>query len=236
MNKKVLLITAGLGVLGFGGALAIGWFTTPAASVAAPAPTTAAETTKPPAPVAGGPHLMAPPSGNTENDKMLAMTQEQLQELIGEVRDTIQEYNTKLAGLEKEKERFRIAQQTLKKDIETLNNMRTELATAVADLKSERDQLLKTRVQVEQAEKNNLQTIATAYDKMDAARASEILTSMVKGQSAGTTHGSSADDAVKILYYMQERTKAKVLAELVATEPALAALLCQKLKQVTETN
>ncbi len=238
MNKKVMLITIALGGLGFAGALAVGWFTTPAASVAAPAP--AAEAPKSPLPAAantaGGPHLIPPPSGNPENENLLAMTQEQLQELIGEVRETIQEYNRKLASLEKEKERFRMAQQTLKKDIETLNNMRTELATAVADLKNERDQLQKTRVQIDQAEKGNLQAIATAYDKMDPARASEILTSMVKGQTSNGGRGSSADDAVKILHYMQERTKAKVLAEMVTTEPALAALVCQRLKQINEVN
>jgi flagellar motility protein MotE (MotC chaperone) len=42
------------------------------------------------------------------------------------------------------------------------------------------------------------------------------------------------DDAVKILFFMQERTKAKVLAEMGGQEPSLAALLSQKLKQVQE--
>ena len=231
MNKKVILITAAIGIACFAGAFAMGWFTTPAVSMAA-----STEATKTTAPATGAPQMLAPPSSTPESENPLAMTQEQLQELISNVRETIQEYNGKLASLEKEKERFRIAQQTLKKDIETLNNMRTELATAVADLKNERDLLQKTRVHIEQAEKNNLIAIATAYDKMDAARASEILISMMKGQSANSGRGSNVDDAVKILHYMQERTKAKVLGELVTTEPALAALLCQKLKQVTETN
>ena len=44
----------------------------------------------------------------------------------------------------------------------------------------------------------------------------------------------SADDAVKILHYMTDRTKAKVLAELSTAEPKLAAYFCQKLKQITE--
>jgi hypothetical protein len=39
---------------------------------------------------------------------------------------------------------------------------------------------------------------------------------------------------VKILHYMTERTKAKVLAELVTSEPQLASLLCQRLKQISE--
>jgi flagellar motility protein MotE (MotC chaperone) len=232
VNKKLILISAAVGVVGFAGAFATGWFTTPAAVKAAPSHETGKGTRQ----TGAAPQMLAPPSLASENENPLAMTQEQLEELIGNVRETIQEYNAKLANLEKEKERFRIAQQTLKKDIETLNNMRTELATAVADLKNERDTLLKTRVQIDQSERTNLVAIATAYDKMDPVPASEILTSMVKGQSASGGHGSSVDDAVKILHFMQERTKAKVLAELVTKEPALAALLCQKLKQVTEGN
>jgi flagellar motility protein MotE (MotC chaperone) len=231
MNKKVLLITAAIGVAGFGGAFATGWFTTPARTQAASAAGEENAGSKD-----GAPQMLPPPSAAGDSDNPLAMTQEQLQDLIGEVRETIREYNTKLVNLEKDKERFRIAQQTLKKDIETLNNMRTELATAVADLKNEREQLQKTRVQIDQTEKTNLQAIATAYDKMDPARASEILTNMVKGQPAGGGRSSGMEDAVKILHYMQERTQAKVLGELVATEPALAALMCQKLKQITDTN
>jgi flagellar motility protein MotE (MotC chaperone) len=70
---------------------------------------------------------------------------------------------------------------------------------------------------------------------MDAARASEILSNMAATQSksGAANRSTNIDDAVKILFFMQDRTKAKVLAELASTEPALAALLSQKLKQVT---
>jgi flagellar motility protein MotE (MotC chaperone) len=96
---------------------------------------------------------------------------------------------------------------------------------------------VKTRVEVQQTEKVNLTAIAAAYDKMDATRASEILRSMAVGPrgSGATARAASEDDAIKILHFMQDRTKAKVLAEMAATEPTLAATLCQKLKQVTET-
>jgi len=43
------------------------------------------------------------------------------------------------------------------------------------------------------------------------------------------------EDAVKILYYMGERTKAKLLSEMVNSEPKLAAVLCEKLKRIVET-
>lgn len=239
MNKKILLITAAVGLLGFVGAFATGWLTRPAAVMGSPPPTDANETT--PARNSGNAPrqmLTASPAGTDDGANTRAMTEEQLKELIYEVREKIQEYNTKLTNLEQGEQRLLMAQHTLKKDIDTLNNLRVDLAATVASLKSERDMLLKARVQVEKAEKGNLLAIAAAYDKMDAARASEILTNMAvgQGQNGGSTRGVNIDDAVKILHFMQDRTKAKVLAELVTAEPALAALLCQKLKQVTEGN
>jgi flagellar motility protein MotE (MotC chaperone) len=149
----------------------------------------------------------------------------------------MREYDGKLKSLEKDKERLQIAQQGLKKDIETLNNLRVDITATTASVKAERDMLLKTRVEVAQTEKANLTAIAAAYDKMDATRASEILRSMAVGQGKTKTEvkNASLDDAIKILHFMQDRTKAKVLAEMAANEPTLAATLCQKLKQVTET-
>jgi len=166
-----------------------------------------------------------------------SMTEQQLKDLTYEVREKIREYNDKLKALEKEKERLAIAQQVLKKDIETLNNLRVDLAAAAASVKSERDMLAKARTEVDQTERTNLLAIAQAYDKMDAASAGQILVNMAMGQprSGGSARAANIDDAVKILHFMQDRTKAKVLAEIVTTQPALAATLCQKLKQVTET-
>ena len=239
MSKKLILITAVAGAFSFVGAFATGWFSKPAAVMGAPSSATTGMDRQ--APSAGGdsPQMLIPSvtpadgSGNT-----LALTEEQLKGLIYEVREKIQEYNTKLEHLEKEKERFRTAQQTLQKDIETLNNLRVDLDATVANLKNERDMLAKVRVEIDQVERSNLLAIAAAYDKMDAARASEILTSMASGQSqnGGSSRATSLDDAVKILYFMQDRTKAKVLAELATTEPTLAALLCQRLKLVAGGN
>lgn len=243
MNKKLVIIAAALGLVSFAGAFATGWFTRPKAAAAA------AETIQPPPVGADTPTgtdtsvqipppvltpTLAAPTGQATAARSL--TEEQLKELILEVRDKIQQYEQKLREVEKEKERLQIAQQTLKKDIETLNNLRVDLAAGVADIKNERDLLTKARVAVAASEKANLVAIAAAYDKMDAAGASQILINMATGLSKSGAGNSTAniDDAVKILFFMQDRTKAKVLAELVAQEPTLAALLCQKLKQVQE--
>ncbi len=231
MSKKVIIIAAGVGLASFVGAFATGWFTTPSAASAAPDPNQVE------APVQAQPATLSPtpalPTGQAPAPR--SMSEEQLKELILQVREKIQEYDRRLSELEKEKERFQIAQQTLKKDIETLNNLRVDLAASVADIKNERDQLLKAKVEVAAAEKANLIAIAAAYDKMDPVGASQILTNMAAGTSrSSSSAAANMEDAVKILFFMQERTKAKVLAEIAATEPALAAGFSQKLKHVTE--
>ena len=237
MSIRLIAIAASAGVVSFGGAFVAGWSTRPAAVMGSIAPNQVDAATQSSAETGLPPQLLTPTATSPEESTSArAMSEQQLKELIYEVRERIQEYNRKLQALEKEKERLGIAQQTLKKDVEALNNLRVDLATTVASVKSERDILVKTRVEIEQAEKANLVAIAAAYDKMDSVSASEILTSMTVGQSknGGNGRSVSADDAVKILHFMQDRTKAKVLAEMVGTEPALAALLCQKLKQVQE--
>ncbi len=236
MNKKLMIIAAVAGLVSFAGAFATGWLTRPSA-VMGSTPPAQAGTPNPALPPGRMPPSTLTPTATPTDDTARArsMTEQQLSDLIYEVRQKIEVYNQKLQDLEKEKERLQIAQQTLRKDIETLNGLRVDLATSVANLKNERDMLLKTRVSVEQVEKGNLVAIAAAYDRMDPVGASDILMNMALGQSR--TSGSqktSIDDAVKILHFMQERTKAKVLAEIVAKEPSLAALLCQKLKQVQE--
>jgi flagellar motility protein MotE (MotC chaperone) len=235
VNIKTIIIPVAAGAVSFVGAFTLSWLTRPAPPEppAAENPSGAAQGLRPgEAPL----HVLAPAlsSGDTGTR---AMTEQQLKDLVAELRLKMQEYDEKLQVVEKDRERLQMAQQGLKKDIETLNNLRVDIATTAAGVKTERDMLLKTRVEVEKTEKANLTAIAAAYDKMDATRASEILRSMAVGPkgSGATAKNVNEDDAIKILHFMQDRTKAKVLAEMAATEPTLAANLCQKLKQVTET-
>jgi flagellar motility protein MotE (MotC chaperone) len=231
VNKRAIITAAAAGLVSFAGAFVAGWFTGPKAVSAGPAQSGTAAPTR-------APGLLTPNLAAAAEDDAgtRTLTEQQLKDLILEVREKIQQYDRKLQNLQKEKERMQIAQQTLKKDIDTLNNLRVDLAASVASLKSERDTLLKARTEIEQVEKTNLMAIASAYDKMDAVRAAEILKTMAQGriQEGMPAKKANADDAVKILHFMQERTKAKVLAELAATDPGLAATLSQRLKQVIE--
>ena len=248
MSKKLIIVTAAAGLVSFAGAFAFSWLTkkAPAGPSSEPNQPSLAKQEfelNLPKPIGDAVGAPATDDGTTKQ----AMTERQLKYLVYEVQEKMRQYNAKLASLDTRERRMQMAQDGLKKDIESLNNLRIELATIVAGVKEERDKLLKSRIEIAQAEKVNMVKIAATYDKMDSASAGKILSSMCNAQTQGGAATGSAgpaaaryaetsnmDDAVKILHYMTERTKAKVLAELVTSEPKLAALLCEKLKQVVE--
>ena len=238
MSKKLIIITASAGLVSFAGAFVLGWLTKPAKSGHPDGPGQSAVASveaiqEMPHPVTD----MTEAIGTVSGSERKSMTEKQLKNLVFEVREKVQEYNNKLQNLTLREQRLQRTQDTLKQDIKSLKDLRIELATIVADIKSERDKLLKSRLEIEQTEKENLVLIAATYDKMDASSASKILVSMCTSQTQPDvidSQSSGFDEAVKILYYMTERTKAKLLAELTTAEPKLAAFLTQKLKRIIE--
>jgi len=230
VSKKLIIITVMLGTVGFAGMFSFAWFTTttPQAPIPEPEQTTPVQQeiglklTQPHMPTTSG---LAAVDSNMEK----AMTEKQLKSLVFEVREKIQEYDQKLGAVKIREQRLQRAQGTLKTDIEELNNLRIELEAFMVSLKSEQDKLLKSKVEIAKIEKDNLISMAATYDKMAPEAAGEILTNISQAQN------SSSDDAVKILHYMSERTKAKVLASIAESkEPAISAYFCQKLKQIIE--
>ncbi len=238
MSKKYIIITAAAGLVSFAGAFVFAWLTPPS-QVSLP------DDLKQSA-LAGDESEQGLPQPQTgaiaaSGPMTKAMTEQQLKNLVLDVREKMQEYNNRLQTLGIRERRLQLAQDVLKEDIENLDNLRIELTSIIANLKSERDKLFKSRLEIAQAEKTNLVSIAATYDKMDVTGASKIMTNMCAAQNTSKTQAveagnvsSSFDDAVKILHYMTERTKAKLLAELATSEPALAAALCKRLKQIVE--
>jgi len=225
--KKIIILAAS-GVLSFVGAFAFAWFTRPgyASEQITAEPNAFAqkiESVIPPPPVGAD-------GGRVSNDKRIsnALSQKQLEALISEVREKIEQYNVRLADLKIREDRVKLAHDALRDDIKELENLRVELASGVARLKQQQNELAKSRIRIAKDEESNLAVLAAAYDKMDPTSASQIIASMSKTQNSNST------DAVKILYYMTDRTKANLLAELAAIEPTVAAYFCQKLKQVVE--
>lgn len=240
MSKKLIIITAAAGLASFAGAFVLGW-RTELPSVSGPdesgQPTPAAVETVPELPQPGVGVIGA--VGTATDREKKAMTEKQLKNLVFEVREKMQEYNDKLQSLEVWEQRLQRAQDTLKEDIKNLNDLRVDLTLIVTGLKDERDKLLKSRLEVAQTEKDNLVLIAATYDKMDASSAGKIMISMCTSQTQPDkvdSQSSGFDEAVKILYYMTERTKAKLLAEVTTVEPRLAAFMTRRLKKVVEGN
>jgi flagellar motility protein MotE (MotC chaperone) len=247
VNKKMIIVMAAAGLISFAGAFTFAWFTKPSSGNQS---------------ITNGPNQPVQPEYSSEEnlpelpniDTDLSsirntsagngtveevITHKRLKNVVYELQQRIREYDNKLQSLQQREERLQIVQDTLKKDIENLNNLRFELASIVVNIKEQQEKLFRNRVEIDQAEKVNLAKIAATYDKMDALSAGKILTNMCKSQAQNLQAmgiESSLNDAVRILYYMGERSKAKLLAELVASEPELAAILCGKLKQITETN
>lgn len=239
MVKKIIIMAAA-GLVSFAGAFVLAWFTCPSVQdhpVAAEQPVPAGSLSGQELSVSD--NVITEAGDSASGPMKKALTEQQLKNLIQEVREKMRQYDNKLQTLTMEERRLQMAQDVLKEDINNLNNLRVELASTVANLKSERDKLLKSRLEIDQAEKANLASIAATYDKMDASSAGKILANMcAAGGQTQSGQNSQADgvydDAVKILHYMTERTKAKVLAEMATSEPTLAAVLCNRLKQVSE--
>jgi flagellar motility protein MotE (MotC chaperone) len=235
---KKILIPAVIGLVSFAGFFAFGWLSVPdtasSPNIQSNGTSEVQQETVPKPPWLG---LENPEAIEkvAESEKM-AMTRSQLKSLIHDIREKTLEYSTKVQTLELRKQRLELVQNDLKADIEKLDKLREELSTLTAGLRSEHDKLLKTRVEIDNNEKSNLIAIAATYDKMDSASAGKILSSICASGSSQSHRVKNMDDAVKILYYMTERSKAKLLAEMVTSEPKLAAVLCQKLKRITEVN
>lgn len=242
MNKKLIIMAAAGGIVSFTSAFLTVWLVGRSHSAAAAQAAAAGGQQK----SETAAHVQAT-AANTEERNFAEQSQEvgeevikglsekQLKSLIFEVREKIREYEGKTKELEVREARLALTQETLKKDIEELSQLKVETASLVANLKEQRNRLLETRAVIEKSEKVNLTSVAATYDKMDSSSASKIISSMCEKQmETGRFHGGAIDDAVKILFYMTERTKAKLLAEMVASEPKLAALLCQRLKQISE--
>jgi len=243
MSKKMILITLVLGLVSFAGTFAFKWFTKPI-----PEDQIAeheVSTLNTPGIVNNNLFQYNTDATTKDDSEPKTMTrymsEQQLKNLVNDLQNKMREYENKLQQLKVNEQRLELVQGMLQKDIEKLSNLQIELASITANIKSERDKLLNSRLEIERIETNNLVSIAATYDKMDATSASMIFANMCTASKPATGQNGQAnkyddsfDDAVKILYYMTDRTKAKLLAELATTKPDLAADINGRLKQIVE--
>jgi flagellar motility protein MotE (MotC chaperone) len=225
MNKKILIM-AGAGLISFGGTFGI------TKMLKGPAPATATETSeteKPTEAAALTKEDKVPELKITENpgeEMARGMTEKQMQGLIFDMREKMKEYKFKEKQLTEQEERVRVAREGLQEDITRLTQLQAQLTLVYEKIRKQEASLQAKQLDISETEKANLQKLAQTYDKMDAAQAGKVLISMSANQQL--------PDAVKILYYMSERTSAKVLGEIASTKPEVASVLSQELKRVRD--
>lgn len=221
MGLKKIIIMAVLGVVSFGGAFGIGLLINgPSAVEAADGADVTASTKQAVDVIPANP--LAKGSGNDQR----SMTEKQLKTLIYDLRDKMTQVKSREKGIEAREERLKLTMEELNSNLDDLNDLRVKLTSTVTSLQQQKDALESTIVKIDATEKKNIQKTAVIYDKMQASSAGEIMINMATN--------NQLDFAVKILYYMSERTSAKLLAEIGKKEPTLAAMISNQLRMIQE--
>ncbi len=152
----------------------------------------------------------------------IRLKEQQLNDLVRELRRKIRQNQQKEEDLEKRQARIQMTQEQLKAQAQELKNLQAQLVGPMNHLKETLAQIKQTQLVINKQELANLQQLATIYDKMDSASCSEVFTEMCTN--------NQMDDAVKLLRFMSEKKAAKVLAEI--PDKSLVAKLSEKLKSV----
>ena len=213
-KKLVIIVIAGLGALSFAVSFLLSGRR--GAPPAAPPADQAAQ--------AGSQLQQQMALAGLSEDVQLQPKAKQLDELIRDVRMRIAEYRHKVEKLEQREQRLRLAEGLLKTQAKDLEALRMELVAPLTRLKEAKAELEQGRVRIAQEELKNLKRLATTYEKMDATSGSEALTAMCANKQE--------DDAVKILYFMSERSAAKLLAKM--PDKTLVAKLSGKIKKIQQ--
>ncbi len=224
--KKRLLIISTVGIISFSGTFLAAWLTDKSVTGTATGPQ---QTSIPSDPQASAIPGLSIPSGSPK----LTMAESELRSLIFDLREKSNEYNQKFEALDTEKLQLETLHEQIATDIEKLLELQVELAQTVSKIKAEQKQLETTRIRIQEEENGNLRSIAATYDKMEAVASSKILLNMTQASSNVPGDYESLENAIKILYFMGDRTKAELLAEMARTQPQLAALFTNKLKEIS---
>jgi flagellar motility protein MotE (MotC chaperone) len=224
MKKIHIIIAAVAGLVCFGGS----FFATKLLKKPVPAIPEIAETQQESQQTAFGDDFqiaMASTSSAPQEDARFKNMQiRQLQNLIYDIRERTKEHRQKENGLAREEQRIQTAKNNLQADIERLEKLRVELTASLSALKREQENLKTSQMEITKIEETNMKLIAGKYDKMKPEQSSPIVTQMIANQQL--------KDVVMILYYMEDKTAAKLLGSL---DPKIAAALLDRLKRITES-
>jgi flagellar motility protein MotE (MotC chaperone) len=221
MKKSHIMVLTLTGVISFGAAFGTGFILkrnkAHAATAAAAAAHAKAAEVKP---------TIALPPNLTENFSGTTLSENQLKTLICDLQEKMEDVKGKQKAIEQDTERVNITRQTLAGEVEQLNQLRENVNQKLLTLQEKERSIRNSLTEIEAAEKANLTKIAAMYDKMDPAQSAKIIITMASN--------NQTKDAIKILYYMSERSASKLLGEIGTTRPETASALSLLLKQIKE--
>ncbi len=229
MNKIKIIMLAGAGIVSFAGGFGATLLmkkTKPALPVEVVSQEPEAGDTLTGGSGFGSAQSFSSTSSGASGGYSRGMSEKQLQSLIYDIREKMNDYRSRENGLEIQEERLKIARDNLQEDISRLDNLQMQLTSAISSLKQQEASLQNRMLEIDAAEKTNMQGLAGRYDKMDVSQASKIMVSMVSN--------NQLDDAAKIVYYMSERTSGKLLGEIGNNQPDVAMVLVSQLKRMKE--
>jgi len=232
MKKLRIIILASAGLASFVGVFTVSWFIKRSKPVLP-------ETTQKQVQEETSPGMfdISGPDSNTETSLLeddatsyrlsKSMTEKQLKSLVYDIREKMKEYRYSEKELDRRKQRMQVIQDTLQEDIDRLDTLRVQLTSILSNLQQQEHSLKQTVLEIKKTEQANMKNLAARYDKMSTDLASNIMINLASN--------NQLNDAVKIMYYMSERTSGKLLGDIGNTKPNLAALISLQLKRIKES-
>jgi len=175
------------------------------------------------APKVGAAAQRVPIMPESAQSATITMKRQELKTLITELRLKLDNYRTKEENLVEREKRTAIAGQILKKQAQELEKLRLGLIPALQRYQEIKKELEASQIQITAAEDKNIKLLAGRYDAMNSEGAASILINL--------WIGNQQELPVKILYYMQARSAAKVLVAIASSEKKGAAELAAKLSE-----
>ncbi len=151
-------------------------------------------------------------------------TEAELHHLVNELREKRRELDRRRRELDERERHLAIAEDLLDKQAEELEDLRLRLVAPLTKLRETTRELQERRELITKQEQANLRSIADKYERMDERAGAEILVSMVENDQKS--------DAASILYYLSERSAARMLGAI--DDRQLAARLVDRMKRIEE--
>ena len=209
-GKKMVIVAGVLGVVSFGGAFVLTQMFRPAPAPDAQGPTTSQQA--------------ANLALSGLESMQMSVRESKLENLTSELNRQKMDLSKRSRQLDNRERQIKVAAGQLAEAARDLESMRLQLAAPLVRLKSLKESLEQTRLTISREETTNLKGIAKTYEQMSTESSSKVIEAMCTG--------NQIRDAAKILQFMSDRGRAKLLSSL--SDQSLTARLFDMMKTIRQ--